>query len=136
LSDIKTFAVEETGVIELVGPNDEPMIGDDGKRMTVTVFGPGSKPYVKAQTVMQNKMIEKLQKRKGRNQTAEERVREQAEFLAGCTKAFSDNIEYDALSGEALYLAVYSDERIGYIAEQVNKHIGDWANFTKVSTTT
>jgi len=127
--DIKRFAVEETGVLELRDANDVPMIGDDSKPMTITGYGPGSKTYARAQAANQNRMIDKL-KRKGKTeQTAEEKAREQAEFLAGCTKAFSSNIEYDGLAGEALFKAVYSDVSIGFIAEQFGKWLNDWSSF-------
>jgi hypothetical protein len=136
MSDIRKFAVEETGVLALRSAEDEPLIGDDNTPMSVTLYGPGSKTYAKAQAANQNRMIDKL-KRKGKTeQTAEEKAREQAEFLAACTKEFSANITYDALAGEALFKAVYADISIGFIAEQVGKHLGDWANFTKGSTKT
>jgi hypothetical protein len=136
--DIRTFAVEETSVLALLGADDAPLVGEDGKPMTVTLYGPGSKPYSKAQAAQQNRMIDKL-KRKGKSdQSAEEKAREQAEFLAGCTKEFSSNIEYPngngaSLTGEALHKAVYADTSIGFIAEQVGKHLGEWGNFTKGS---
>ena len=40
------------------------------------------------------------------------------------------------LQGEALHLAVYADKTIGFIAEQVGAHLGNWANFTKGSAKT
>lgn len=134
--DIRKFAVEETGVLELLDAADEPMIGEDGKPMTITGYGPGSKQYAKAQAAQQNRMIDKL-KRKGKtDQSAEDKVREQAEFLAGCTKEFSSNITYESLTGEALHKAVYSDAGIGFIAEQFGKWLGEWGNFTKGSSKT
>jgi len=121
-------------VVELLDASEQPMIGEDNKPMTITVYGPGSKSYARAQAANQNRMIDKL-KRKGKTeQSAEEKAKEQAEFLAGCTKEFSSNIEYDGQSGEALFKAVYADNSIGFIAEQVGKHIGDWSHFTKGST--
>ena len=134
MTDIRKYAVEETSTLTLRGANDEPLTGDDGQPMTITLYSPGSKPYSKAQAANQNRMIDKL-KRKGKmDQTAEEKAREQAEFLSGCTKEFSVNIEYDGLTGEELFKAVYSDTSIGFIAEQVGKHLGDWGNFTRAST--
>lgn len=135
MSDIKRFGVEETSVVALLGADDAPLVGDDSKPLTITVYGPGSKPYVQATTAQQNRMIDRL-KRKGKSDlTAEEKTREQAEFLASCTKAFSPNIEYDDLKDEALFKAVYSDASLGFIAEQVGKAIIDWAVFTKGSPT-
>lgn len=131
--DIRKFAVEETAVLHLRGAADEPLTGDDGKPITVTVYGPGSKTYARAQAAQQNRLIDKL-KRKGKtDQSAEEKAREMAEFLAECTKEFSANIEYDGLKDAALFRAVYADTSIGFIAEQVGKHLGDWANFTTAS---
>ena len=48
-------------------------------------------------------------------------------------KAISQVVEYDGLTGEALYKAVYSDVSIGFIAEQVAKHLSDWSNFQRGS---
>jgi hypothetical protein len=133
--DLRKFAVEETGVLELRGANDEPLIGEDGKAMTITGFGPGSKTYAQAQAANQNRMIDKLKRRGKTDQSAEDKARELAEFLAGCTREFSANIEYDGLTGEALFKAVYSDVSIGFIAEQFGKWLNDWASFKKASTT-
>jgi len=134
--DIRKYSVEETGTLELLEANDDPMLGDDGKPMTITMYGPGSKTYAKAQAAQQNRMIDKL-KRKGKtDQTAEAKGAEAAEFLASCTKEFSANIEYDGLEGDALFRAVYADTSIGFISDQIAKFIGDWSSFTKGSTPT
>jgi len=133
MSDVRKFAVEETGTLELRDAGDEPMVGDDGKPMTITLYGPGSKPYARAQAAQQNRMIDKL-KRKGKTeQSAEEKAREQSEFLAGCTRDFSANIQYDGLQGEALFKAVYADNSIGFIAEQAGKFLQEWSSFKKPS---
>lgn len=134
MADIRRFAVEETSVLELLKPDDTPMLDEHGAKMTITIYGPGSRPYAKAQAANSNRMIDKLKKKGRTEQSAEDKAREQAEFLAACTKEFSANIEYDGLQGEALFKAVYTDPTLGFIAEQVNKHLGDWANFQKPST--
>ena len=131
--DIKQFAVDETSVLELVNAADEPLVDSEGKPMTITLYSPGSKPYARAQAAQQNRMIDKLKKKGKSDQTAEEKAREQAEFLTACTKEFSPNIEYEGLSGESLHKAVYSDTSIGFIAEQVGKHLGEWGNFVRGS---
>ena len=134
--DIRKFAVEETGVLELRDASGEPMVGEDGKPMTITGYGPGSSQYANAQAMQQNRMIDKLKGRGKTEQSAAEKLREQADFLAGCTKEFSSNIEMDDLKGDALFKAVYSEKRIGFIAENFGKWLGDWGNFSKPSTTT
>ena len=133
--DIRKFAVEETGVLELLGASDEPLLDESKKPITVTLYGPGSKQYAKAQAAQSNRMIDKLKKKGKSDQSADERARETAEFLAACTKDFSDNLEYGDLQGEALHRAVYSDVTLGFISEQVNKYLSDWGNFSQRSTT-
>lgn len=135
--DIRKFAVEPTSILHLRDANDELMYAegpdgkpDESKPIRVHVFGPGSKPYAQAQTKSHNRMVDLL-KRKGKTDlSAEKKLQEQAELLAGCTEKF-ENLEYDKLQGHALAMAVYTDQTIGFIAEQVGKHLGDWSNFSK-----
>lgn len=134
--DIRKFAVEPTSRLHLRDASDELMYADEAKTLPIAVnlYGPGSKQYAKAQAAQSNRMIDKL-KRKGKaEQTAEQIAQEKAEFLADCTESF-ENMEYDNLTGSALAKAVYSDILIGFIADQAAKHLGDWSNFTKSSTT-
>lgn len=127
--DIRTKAVAQTGRIELRDANDELMEG-----VAVTVYGPGSKQYAKAQAAQQNRMIDKMKRKGVTTQTAEQKAAENAEFLSEVTVGF-EGLEYDGLDGHALAMAVYSDVTIGFIADQVAKFVGDWSNFSKGSTT-
>lgn len=138
--DIKKFAVEPTSVLHLCDAKEDPMYAEDAegkadlsKPITVKLYGPGSKQYARAMSRQNNRIVDKL-KRKGKaDQSAEQRAEEQAEFLAACTVGF-ENLEYDQLQGDALAKAVYSDPSLGFIPDQVSKHIGEWSNFSKVST--
>jgi len=137
MSDVRKYAVDPGARLHLRDANDELMFADDAKLkpIAVNLHGPGSKQYAKAQAAQQNRMIDKL-KRKGKTeQTAEQKAAEVADFLTDCTASF-ENMEYDELQGDALAHAVYSDLSIGFVAEQVNKFLGDWSNFTKGSTKT
>lgn len=135
MTDIRKFAVTPTARLALRDASDELMLTDDGKEIAVNVYGPGSKQYAKAQAAQQNRMLDKL-KRKGKtDQTAEQKAAEAAELLTDCTESW-ENLDYDKLKGDALSKAVYSDQSIGFIADQVAKFIGDWSSFKKVSTTT
>ena len=131
--DIRTKAVHATSTLHLRDAADE-LLYDGDKPVTVTIYGPGSKQFAKAQAAQQNRMLDML-KRKGKTeQTAEQKRAEQAEFLTDCTAEFG-NMTYGDLTGAAMSHAVYSDIEIGFIADQVAKHIGDWANFSKPSAT-
>lgn len=134
--DIRTLAVKETTVLHLRGADNELLYNDAAKKqpVTVTLYSPGTKPYAKAQAAQQNRTMEKLKKKGKSDQTADEKIEETALFLATCTHSM-ENIEYDKLEGAALFKAVYGDRTIGFIADQVNTHLGDWANFTGAAQT-
>jgi hypothetical protein len=138
---IKDHAVNETSVLHLKDANDELLYErnkdgtpDMSKPMEVELYGPGSARYAKAQTASSNKLMDRL-KRKGKtDQTAEEKAAENVDFLVALTKSMR-NVDYDGLTGEALFRAVYADNSLGFIATQVNAYLGDWGNFTKAFST-
>jgi hypothetical protein len=146
MADIRKHAVEPTAVLHLRDANDELLYNEpvpdnasdewkEKHKITVTLYGPGSKPFARASAVQHNKMVDKL-KRKGKtDQSAEQKAEETAEFLTSVTKDMS-NMEYDKLTGEALAKAVYTDITVGFIPEQVDKFLRDWGNFSKASSTT
>lgn len=140
--DLKKFAVEETGVLALRGPDRKPLIGEDKLPMTVTLYGPGSKQYAIAQAVKQNSLFAKMMKGEPAGAAlseedeaiaAQKKALEDAEFLARVTKEFSSNVEYEGLKGRELAKAIYADASIGFIAEDVTKHLAGWSNFYKGS---
>lgn len=133
--DITTLSAADTSIVELVGGDDAPLYDDKGKRLSITVYGPGSKVYQRAQARQQNQLMDKIKKRGKMDQSAEEKLAEQAEFLAACTVSFN-HFTYppaEGLEGAALFRKAYEDPSIGFIAAQVAAHINDWANFTTSS---
>lgn len=127
--DIKSLAVKETNDLHLRNADDELLFDKDGKAISITLYGPGSKVYAKAQAASQNRMIDKLKKKGKTDQTAEEKAQEQAEFLAACTVSFN-NFAYSDAPGAEQFKAAYADQSIGFIAEQVGKYVNDWSLFT------
>jgi len=132
--DISKLAVKETAVIELESPDGEPLLNENGEVLSVTVYGPGSKQFQRAQGKRNRAILEYV--RKGGKKMKDEEQRElDAEFLADCTASFNGFV-YKDLTGYEMFKAAYLDPSIGFIAEQINKAIGDWANFTNKSATT
>lgn len=139
--NIKSFAVNPTGRLHLRDAGDTPMYAPNGegtpdktKPMAVNLYGPGSKQHAKATTAQSNIFLGKLRKKgNSAEQTTDERLAEQAEFLAACTASW-ENVEYDELQGKELSVAVYSDTSIGFIADQVSAYLREWSNFTNPST--
>lgn len=131
--DIRKFKVNQTARLVLNDAKGNPMVGDDGKEVAVIVHGPASKQFAKARQAQSNRAIDKFKTKGKSDQTPEQTAKETAEFLADCTESF-ENLDYDGLAGDDLAMAVYMDASIGFVAEQINKHIGDWANFLPPST--
>ena len=127
--EITSLAVKDTFTLELVNANDEPLLDAAGKPLSVTVYGPGSKAYQRAQAARTQRMLDRMAKKGKLKLTAEEQTREQAEFLAACTVSLNGWAYKGEATPEAIE-AAYLDPSIGFIADQVAKAVGDWANFT------
>lgn len=132
--DVRSLAVEETSFLHLRDAGDE-LLYDNGQPVGITLYSPGTKTYAKAQQDKQNRMVDRVKKRGKADTTSEETIQQNAAFLAACTKSMQ-NIAIGELQGEELFMAVYSDTSIGFIADQAAKFLGEWANFTKGSTKT
>lgn len=132
--DIRKFAVDPTSRLHLRDAKNRLMYADDdmAKPIALELYGPGSAQFARMQAEQNKQLLEKF-KSNGASQTAEDKAAQNAEFLADVTAA-TENFEYNNLAGREMLMAAYADIRIGFIAEQVNKFISDWANFTKPST--
>lgn len=133
--DLDKIAATETAELQLRNGADELLFDDAGKPITITVYGPGSKPYQDAQAKAQNRAIERLKKKGKLDQSAEEKAQEQAEMLAACTVSFNGfgGPEKSGTTSQTEFMKVYADPKLGFIAQQVQAHIGDWAHFTNGS---
>ena len=89
--DITTLSAAETSTVELLGGDDAPLYDDKGKPLSITVYGPGTKVYQRAQARQQNQLMDKIKKRGKMDQSAEDKLTEQAEFLAACGRCFPDS---------------------------------------------
>lgn len=128
--DISTLAVSETTDIHLRDPGTDVLLYNAGKPVSVTVYGPGSKSFAKARGQAENQTMDRI-KRKGKtDQTPEERLENTASFLSACTVSLN-NFDYKGVTDAQAIKAMYSDRSIGWINEQVDKEMGDWANFMK-----
>lgn len=140
-NNLKKFALKATSILHLRDGNDDLMYvdGPDGKPdltkpMRAHLFGPGTKQYAAARAAQSNRSIDRLKKKGKSDLSPEDQVKETATFLARCTDSL-ENIEVDGLTGEDLYLAVYGDIELCFIPAQIDRYIGDTANFTGTSPT-
>jgi hypothetical protein len=132
--EITSLAAKDTFTLELLSTDDAPLRDTDGAPLSVTVYGPGSKAYAAAQAARTQRMLERMKARGKARLSADEQTRENAEFLAACTVSFN-GWSYKGANDAPAVLAAFGDTSIGFIADQVSKAIGDWANFTNSSLT-
>lgn len=140
--DINTVDISDTTDITINHPKTgEPFLveveEDDGqggkktvkKPMTVTVYGPGSKPFKAAQQVSQKTYQTTFHRGKSR-ETPEQQDARTAAFLSACTISFN-HFTYNGgdPKDRETFRACYLDPKRGWLTEQVNGEMGDWANF-------
>jgi len=133
---LSDYEVKETEIVVLNDALGSPMIADDGKKIEVEIYSPGSVKFARAVSKKNASVIDMMRK-KGKTDADEERdLLSKANFLADCTKSISDNIKpwFPGKEGRALLVAVYSHRPIGFVKDQISEKLEDWANFTQDST--
>lgn len=131
--DISSLASDgDTFEIQIINPKTElPLLGDGGRPVSVTVYNPGTRAFQQAKAKQENRLLNRI-KRKGKmEETAEEKAEGLADFLTTVTVSFNNFVYGGMEPGPAMFRACYLDPRIGWLPQQVNNDLGDWANFTK-----
>lgn len=134
--DITSQAVADTASIHLKNAAGELLYadGDAGEKpVRIVIYGPGSRAYGVVESRQSARALKRMQDNDGKitAASAEERVKETAEDLAALTVRF-ENFAYPPAGdaqGAELFEAVYRDQKLGFIARQVTKHLADWGNF-------
>ncbi|TCP36551.1 hypothetical protein EV292_10147 [Sphingomonas sp. BK235] len=137
---IATLAVATTAFLHLKGPDGTPLY-DGGEAVGIDLYGPGSAEHGQIEERQSARVVKRMAENENRIAhvpLAQRRI-EAAEDLTSLTAGFR-YIEHETpdgtpLSGPALYSAVYSDPKLGWIKEQVIKFVGDWGKFTPGSQT-
>lgn len=139
--NLKNTAIAASAQFHVRDAAGEPLYTDDGKKVTITVHSPGTKPYQKAKHAAEERnnarFMNRMQGKADAKLSAEDKIAERAEFLAAITISF-DHLDYPdeaGRTGAELYKAAYSDIEIGHIAEDLEKFTGDRGNFKKPSAT-
>ena len=136
--DIRTLAISKTGEVPVRNALGEKQYDADGKPLTITVHSPGTKAFNAAAHARQlrnsDRMVNKMQGKADGKQTAEDATEERAEFLAAITISFN-GFGVEGLTGKAAFAKVYEDLELGHLADDVEKFVGDRANFMRASMT-
>lgn len=139
--DITQKRALDTATIELVEGDGSPLLDDKGNRLSVTVYGPGSKQWQQAEAESNRRRAIKLQNA-GKNKLAaalEDAAEDQVVFLTAITISFN-GWEFPAPEGKwksekDMFRAAYSDDALGFIRNHIHREANDWTVFTKGSVT-
>lgn len=127
--DLSAFEVSETATLDLIGLDQEPLMRH-GQPVRITVYGPGSAAYVRAESraaqASQSRALAALRGKAGKTDLEDQR-QQKAEKLAAITAS----VENFPIPGGAL--ALYANPKLGYITNQVERFLEDWANFKPAS---
>ena len=142
MSNLKKHEMQDVSVLHLRDAEDELMYVDapDGepdhsKPMRITLYGPGTIQFQKAEAERNNRLGERYRRKGKLKLSASEARQERAEFVSAVTQS-TENIDSDTgATGEALHMEIYLNPKLSFIAEQAELHARNTANFKTPSTT-
>ncbi|MFN3858110.1 MAG: hypothetical protein ACK4RV_10190 [Caulobacter sp.] len=127
-----TKAANEGAVLELLGPDEAPLVDENGAPVTITLLGKDSEVFNRETNARANRVLNQ----RGRQKITVEASRaEGVRLLAKCTVAWA-GIKVRGEFLDCTYenaLKLYTE--FAFIREQVDAFIGDRSNFTKASST-
>jgi len=131
VDEFSEFLLTDTAVLDIELPDGEPMLFH-GDQVRVHLFGPSTHQYVKARAALDreaSKRIVAAMGQKGKNKEKEDQDAD-AKFLIAVTDKF-ENFPYPG--GVE---AIYREQKLKYIHEQVRAHLNDLGNFFNHGETT
>lgn len=136
--NIKKLAINPTSDMPVRDASGEPQFDDANNPLTITLYGPGTKKYQQAKHARDERnntrVFGRMQNKSEAKQSADDVVKERAQFLAEITVSFNGH-SYNDERGFEMFKAAYSDIEIGHIAEDAEKWSADRGNFKKSSPT-
>ncbi len=133
ISKLETLTRSEEGVaMKVIHPRSrEPVLGEDGKVITITLLGKNSDAARMAMRRAADRSTERAMR--GMKSTPEERERDDAEFLAACTKSWDftqmDGEDFPCTNSNAVRL--FSDPRFRWLREQAFSFVMDEGNYLR-----
>lgn len=129
--EITTLQLKDTTDLYLLHPvTGEELEDDKGNKVIITLYGTSSKEYRNAITALQNRAAS----RKNKPFKPEQAKLEIIELLTECTAKISGlAIHGKEPETKDDYRAMYSDDSLSWIKDQVDAAIGDQSNFLEQS---
>lgn len=128
--DTTELEVEDTATVELDDKNGNEMLHTDGSRRSVTIWGPGSRAFVEAQSKANARNMKRLRTNGGRTKADPDAdIDHKASFLADITISFNNFGLTEEQQTRQAFREFYANPKVGYATDKVNGEAGDWANF-------
>lgn len=141
MSSMSKRELQDVSILHLLDAEDELMYADgpdgepDLKRpQRIHLYGPGTKQFARAQAERNNRNMERLQRKGKLKMTADETIQERADFLTSVTKSMDNIDSSNGHTGEDLFMEIYMNPKLSYIADQAELHAKNTANFKPPST--
>lgn len=124
--DLSKYETVDTAPLTVRNPKGGDLLGVDDKPVIINLYGMGSKQYVNAKYKLDNanQMRSLAMLRNNKPANAEDVAKSEAEFLATVTHSI-ENFPVEPYE-------LYSNPKLSYIKEQVDKFVGDTENFIQL----
>lgn len=129
--NLKTLAAAATATLHLKGADDELLFADDARTLPLELdlYGPGSPAAAAVEAERNSRNLALMKKNGGKLELSPEEQRRQKLNRLVAHVAAARNINYDDLAGMDAVRPLLADTELGFIAQQVDTFIVDWANF-------
>lgn len=135
--NIRSLAILATATMPLRDVSGEIQCDDQGNELSITFHSPGTKPYQKAKHAAEERnstrVFGRMQGKSETKQSAEDKLKERAEFMAAVTVSFNNFDADNDKRGHEMFKSVYADIELGHILEDGEKFVNDRGNFCKPS---
>lgn len=131
--DITKRRVTDTARIDLTDGDGAPLLDDEGKRLSATLCGPGSRTWQQADAERSRRQASRAEKnpRKIASTIIDHRRDDEIDFLVAITVSFNGwNYPGEFPSQRDMFRAAYADDSIGYIRDQLSAAGNDWSAFS------
>lgn len=132
--NILEYRVSDVSDLPVKKADGSPLLDENNKPVTATVFGPGTKIWQVANATMQRKSIKRTREANGKWEASVDHSDEdEIEFLCAITKRFN-GLEVPGVQGDKETVrAVYSEPLLGFIRDHMKADTKNWENFMKAA---
>lgn len=130
--DLNSLEMDSETFLHLKHPVSGEELYSDGKPVGIVLYGPASKEHREVTLQLQNRHL--MRQKKGKEQTAEERIEESTRLLVGLSKEAKELLlDGSPITSAAQFRQLYTEGKWAWLKKQVDEVFQDDANFIKGS---